>query len=132
MSAAQDLVRASWDAPAAWLLDLARAVDAEGGALPQAQKKIAARIGYSNAVVHEVLRNRYRGDLSKVAARVARHLTAEAATCPVLGVIPHEECRSHQARRAPGPTPLRVKLWQACRAGCAHSFIEVKGGQNAE
>lgn len=114
-----------------WVLAMARAIDAEGGAMPRAQKLVAERIGYSNAVVHEVLRNRYRGDHVKVALRVAQCLASESADCPVLGRIAHVECHAHQARKDPGSTPLKVQLFRACRGGCPHSFIVQKEARHA-
>ncbi|MEQ1890610.1 MAG: transcriptional regulator [Alphaproteobacteria bacterium] len=125
--AAVQIAQESWGAGLpAWVLALAQAIDAEGGAMPRAQKLTAERIGYSNAVVHEVLRNRYRGDHAKVAARVAQCLATDSADCPVLGRISHAECHAHQARKSPGSTPLKVRLYRACRVGCPHSFIETK------
>ena len=136
MSRAQDsaqrLARESWGAALpAWVLALAQAIDAQDMATPRAQKLIAERIGYSNAVVHEVVRNRYKGDHGKVAARVAQCLANERADCPVLGPLSHAQCQAYQAQKNPGSTPLKVRLHRACRGGCPHSFLGGKDGKNA-
>ena len=131
-SQAEEMARECWAGQAPeWVLRLAQAIDAEGLAMPRAQKLIAERIGYSNAVVHEVLRNRYKGDHAKVALRVAQCLATDSADCPILSRISHAECHAHQAQKNPGSTPLKVKLYRACRSGCAHSFIEKKDGSHA-
>lgn len=129
---AQLMAQECWGGAApAWVLALAQAIDAQDMAMPRAQKLIAERIGYSNAVVHEVLRNRYRGDQAKVAARVAQCLANAHADCPVLGPISHAECRSNQGQKNPGSTPLKVRLFRACRGGCPHSFIAGKEAKHA-
>lgn len=136
MSRAQDnaqrIAQECWGAALpAWVLALAQAIDAQEMAMPKAQKLIAERIGYSNAVVHEVVRNRYKGDHAKVAARVALCLATDSADCPILSRISHAECHAHQSQKTPGSTPLKIKLFRACRSGCPNSFIGGKDGDNA-
>lgn len=129
---AEGTARSSWGENIPdWVLALAQAIDAQDLAMPRAQKLTAERIGYSNAVVHEVLRNRYKGDHAKVAFRVTQCLATDSADCPILGRISHAECHAHQAQKNPGSTPLKVKLYRACRSGCPHSFIEKKDGSHA-
>lgn len=125
---AEALVRENWPEPVpAWVLLIAVAIDRRAGSLHNRQRMIAAQIGYSNAVIHEVLRNKYRGNAENIASAARRHLESETADCPILGQIAHEDCVTHQRAKFHAANPQMVRLWRACRAGCAYSAIDDKG-----
>ncbi|MGM3015912.1 helix-turn-helix domain-containing protein, partial [Bacillus cereus group sp. BC329] len=48
------------------------------------QKEIAKRIGYSNAVISQVLNNKYPGDLEREKAQVEGVLMKRVVDCPML------------------------------------------------
>ncbi len=110
--------RSSWgkDVPP-WVLALARACDAGSGA------SVAKRLGYSGAVVSQVLRNAYQGSLSRVEEVVRGAFMAETVGCPVVGEIAKDLCAEHQRRPFANTNPTRVRLYRACRGGCPHSKV---------
>ena len=87
------------------------------------QAKAAARIGYSPAVVNQVLRGTYKGDLKAVKKAIEGALMGATVACPVLGELPSNKCLLIQAQPFAATNPTRVQLYQACRAGCRHSRI---------
>lgn len=80
------------------------------------QAAAAQRIGYSAAVVNQVLRGTYRGDLARVEQAVRGALMGATVDCPVIGEIPRNRCIDHQRRasRPAATNPMRVQLAQAC------------------
>lgn len=87
------------------------------------QKEIAKRIGYSNAVISQVLNNKYPGDLERVKAQVEGVLMKRVVDCPMLGEITLDVCRNHQRRKFSAVNPMRVQMYRACRGGCPHSSL---------
>lgn len=114
-------IAAAWSIQPDWLIALAEACDAEN------QAKAARRIGYSAATVSFVLNGRYTGDLTAVEAAVRDALMRGTVVCPVLGEIPGEDCRKHQATKYSASNPQRIAVFRACRNGCPHSRIEADG-----
>lgn len=110
------------DAPP-WVVMLANACD------ESSQAETAERIGYSAAAVNQVLAHTYTGSLPRVEQAVRGAIGAERVDCPVLDEIPREVCARHQRRRSDQITanPLLPKLYAACRNGCPHSLIKIKG-----
>jgi hypothetical protein len=88
----------------------------------------ARRIGYSLAVLSHVFSRNYRGDMSKVEARVRGALMGETVTCPVVGEIGRDRCLSEQAMGNTGASSIRAKLFRACRGGCPHSRLTREEG----
>lgn len=87
------------------------------------QKEIAKRIGYSNAVISQVLNGKYPGDLDRVQAQVEGVLMKRVVDCPMLGEITLDVCRAHQRRKFSTTNPMRVQMYRACRNGCPHSQL---------
>lgn len=85
------------------------------------QKEIAKRIGYSSAVISQVVNGKYPGDLSRVQAQVEGALMKRVVDCPMLGDITLDVCRGHQSRKFSTTNPMRVQMYRACRANCPHS-----------
>ncbi|MBI2313545.1 MAG: XRE family transcriptional regulator [Betaproteobacteria bacterium] len=79
------------------------------------QAQAARRIGRSAAVVNQVLKGTYKGNLRDVEARVRGALMRATLACPVLGEIPTNRCLDEQARPRASTNPLRVALYRACQ-----------------
>lgn len=116
MSVAAQNVRASWgdDAPE-WVLLLAEQCDRS------TQKKVAEQIGYCGAVVNQVLKRRYGGDLAAVEKSVRGAFLNATVSCPVLGDLPLNRCLQHQRQRFSAVNAMRVRLYRACHGGCPHA-----------
>jgi DNA-binding transcriptional regulator YdaS (Cro superfamily) len=80
------------------------------------QGHAAALIGYSPAVVNQVLKGSYRGDLRRVEDAVRGALLGATVDCPVIGEIPRHRCIDHQRRAGTfaATNPLRVTLSLTC------------------
>lgn len=76
---------------------------------------VAARIGYSAAVVSQVLARKYPGDITAVFARIRGALMAETLICPVLGEIGTDRCLSEQKRPFAATNSTRARLFHACK-----------------
>jgi hypothetical protein len=82
--------------------------------------RVAAEIGYSPAVVSNVLARKYPGDRQAVFARIRGVLLGEQVACPVLGDIGRDQCLDHQKPRAGSANPTRARLKRACPS-CQHN-----------
>lgn len=112
MTTPLDIARAHWGAPLPdWVEALAKACT------QSSQNKVAARLGRSAALVSNVLRRRYPGDMAAVEELVRGHLLAETVNCPSLGVLPLHECHAWRAkaRDFQNTNSLRVRMWRACQ-----------------
>lgn len=89
----------------------------------QSQKNVGAEIGYSAAVVNQVLKGAYKGDLSKVEKAVKGAFMNEKVNCPVMGEMASHVCLENQKQPFSSINPMRVKLFKACRGGCQHSKL---------
>lgn len=120
--AAVDTARDTWGAdPPEWVSVLAQEADRTSGA------KAGARIGYSPAVVSQVIRCKYRGDMGKVERAVQSALMGAAVVCPDLGEIKLAACIEHQkhARAGNRGNTFRARMARAC-GGCPQAS---KGGR---
>lgn len=92
----------------AWLDVLRGACEA------RTQAEVASDIGYSAAVVNQVLKGTYKGDVKRVQQAVEGGLMGAMVECPVIGELPRQRCAEYQ--RAPRSTtnPMRVQLGRAC------------------
>lgn len=100
-----------------WIAALARACER------RSQATVAREIGYSPAVINQVLRGRYSGNIERVEKAVRGALLHETVDCPVLGELAGHRCLAHQTRPFATTNPLRVQLHRACRGGCPHSRL---------
>lgn len=87
------------------------------------QKKVAAEIGYSPAVVNTVLKGTYKGDLTAVKQAVEGALMAAVVQCPILGELRANKCIENQRRPYANTNPIRIQLFQACHGACPNSRI---------
>ena len=104
-----------------WVLVLARACDADS------QNKAAHKVKYSHAVINQVLKNTYNGDLNKVQKAVEGAYLDTTVDCPGFNQdIPTNRCIAEQRKPLRTTSPALIKLWRACNGGCEH-FINKKG-----
>lgn len=112
---------------------VARARDAWGGDIPdyvlivaeEANRSsisaVAKRVGYSAAVISEVIGNKYRGDMDRVVGTIRGALMGVTVSCPVLGDVGRNRCLDEQRRPYSPTSSLRARLYRACRGGCPHA-----------
>lgn len=113
MSGPVETARAAWGAELPdWVEALAAACAATS------QSAVAKRMNRSAAVVSQVLRRKYPGNLAAVEDVFRGAFQALEVACPSMGTIPANECRDWQRRayRFAGVNSLRVRMFRACRA----------------
>lgn len=93
-----------------WIASLRQACEASS------QSAVATRIGMSPAVVNQVLKGTYLGNLSNVQKRVEGVLMGVSIDCPIIGEIPLNICVDNQSRPFAATNPMRVRLHRACKA----------------
>lgn len=76
---------------------------------------VAKEIGYSGAVVSNVISRKYAGDLAAVFAKIRGALLGETVDCPVIGQIGRDRCLAEQKKPFAATNSTRVKLFRACR-----------------
>lgn len=87
------------------------------------QAKVAIAIGYSAAVVNQVLKGSYKGDLKAVQKAFEGAFMGATVNCPVLGTLASNRCLEIQGQPFAATNPGRVALYRACRNGCPHSRL---------
>lgn len=92
---------------------LARACRAETSAA------VARRLGYSDAVVSQVLGRKYPGDLDKVFQKIRGAFLGETVMCPILDEIGRDRCLAEQAKPFAATNSTRARLFHACKT-CSH------------
>jgi hypothetical protein len=102
----------------AWLLALREQVSDKG------QRVVGKEIGYSPAVVSQVLNNKYGGDLKQVEKCVRGAYMGETVLCPVMGEVSVNRCLEVQKQPFASTNPQRVRLYRACRGGCDNSQLD--------
>ncbi|MFI0477428.1 hypothetical protein [Paracoccus jiaweipingae] len=113
MSGPVETARAAWgDQLPEWVEALAREC------ANTSQNRVAARLGRSAALVSQVLRAKYSGDLAAVEERFNGVFCAATTDCPELGLIPAQQCQDwqRQARRFVNVNAVRVRMFRACNA----------------
>lgn len=83
------------------------------------QSKVADDLGISPAVVNNLLKDRYPGDVQGMAVRIRGQYMAETVQCPVMGQLGRRHCLDYQARPLAFTNPVRVALHRACKT-CSH------------
>lgn len=112
MSGQIEIARLAWgDAMPDWIAALARECEATS------QNRVAARIRYSAALVSQLLRRKYPGDLAAIEERFRAEFMDEAVQCPALGPLPASDCLEwrRKARDFQNTNSLRVRMCRACR-----------------
>jgi len=111
MSGPLDIARLAWgDRMPEWVETLARECAAHS------QVNVANEIGRSPALVSQVLRRKYPGDLAAVEEAVRGAFMGAQVTCPALGPIATNECQEWQrkSRRFVNVNAHRVRMYRAC------------------
>ena len=122
---ASELVLKHWGADAPqWVKTIASFSDRES------QAQAARKIGRSPALVNQVLKNRYTGDLKGIEERVIAALSNTKIACPVFGDISGEECLKNQKKPYNPSNHVSVRLFRTCRQ-CPFR-LKCKGESNAE
>jgi hypothetical protein len=101
-----------------WVAELAAYATRTSG------KLASEKIGYSGALVTQVCRRAYPGDMGRVEEKVRGALMGVTVVCPILGEIGRDRCIDEQKHPKSTASSIRVKLYRACRSGCPHSMIE--------
>jgi len=84
------------------------------------QRKVGEKLGYSNAVINQVLKGTYQGDIKKVEQKVRGAFLGETVGCPILGELSKNKCVEHQNAKYSSVNRLRVQLYRTC-PGCAYN-----------
>lgn len=79
------------------------------------QVKVAEELGVSPAVVNNLLKDRYLGDVAGMAERIRGQFMAQTVVCPVMGELSRRHCLDYQGRPLVFTNPTRVALHQACK-----------------
>jgi len=101
--------RAAWGHMPPEIEALARSCNAIGGV------QTAAAIGYSAAVVSNMLANKYNGDTASVLIRIRGALMGETVQCPILGDLRKDRCMTEQKRPFMATNCIRARLYHACK-----------------
>lgn len=110
--------------PPAWVLSMAEECE------KSSQAGFASKIGRSPALVNQVLKNRYAGDLGDVRERVEAILHPSCIDCPILGEITGQLCVANQGKPYDPSNNLSVRLFVGCRK-CPNRITK-KGQQDAQ
>ncbi|MGJ8609676.1 MAG: hypothetical protein ACSHWY_01185 [Octadecabacter sp.] len=97
--------------------DVVKAIVAACDAPNSSQNKVAKRLGYSTAVVSQIISKKYPGDLQGIAQRVRMILMGSTVECPVDGTIPETTCVEwkNNAKTLTSSNPTVVKMFRQCR-----------------
>ena len=112
MNTPLEVARAHWGEELPdWIAVLARECTASS------QSRVAKRLERSAAMISQVLRAKYPGDLRAIEDLVRGQLMAQTVTCPALGELPLHECRGWmaKARDFHNTNSLRIRMYRACR-----------------
>lgn len=77
------------------------------------------RIGYSSAVVSQVLNGKYIGDMNAVQKAVEGALMGLTVDCPIIGDLPRHVCLDYQRRGFAATNHLRAQFARSCPT-CPH------------
>ena len=112
MSAQVKAVQTAWgDSVPEWVI--AMAMECDGSS----QSAVARKIGRSPALVNQVLKNTYKGDLKAVEELISGVFLKGTVTCPAFGELPSNECQEwrRKSRKFLNVNSQRVKMFRACR-----------------
>lgn len=103
----------AWGKVPEWVIAIVDACDAPNGS----QNKVARKLGYSGAVISQVIVKRYLGDMTAVEQQARMHLMKSTVVCPALGEITEIACLGwrEEANELRSSSPTRVRMFTACR-----------------
>lgn len=111
MSGPSEIAQVSWGGcPPEWIEQLALRCSATS------QNRVASALGLSAALISQVLRNKYPGDLQRIEELFRGHFMNATLSCPELGTLPLHECHGWKAkaRQFRATNNLRVRMYRAC------------------
>lgn len=111
----------AWGAPPDWILALAEACD------ETSQAAVARRLNVSSSQINQVLKKTYPSPLAGIEQAVRGAYMGLTVACRELGEIGRDRCLSEQVLPLKSTSPMRVRMYRACRSGCPH--FRPKGGQ---
>lgn len=79
------------------------------------QTAVARDLGVSVAVVNQLLRGRYLGDVKTMGERIRGRYMAETVQCPVMGPLGRDSCQEYQRAKPAHTNPMRARLAAACK-----------------
>lgn len=93
-----------------WIMDLAIEC------ARTSQNKVAAKMEYSSALISQLLRAKYPGNLDAIKEVFEGVFQSATVECPALGTLPAQKCRTWRDRsRSFASTNLqRVDMYRAC------------------
>ncbi len=119
-----DKAAAAWgEAMPEWVRVLAERADALGMAA------VSALLEYGPSSLSTLIANKYGASPGRIEQAVRGAFMGLRVVCPVQGSIGREQCIADQRKPFDSSNHLRVKLFRACRSGCAHAHAT--GGDNA-
>ena len=86
----------------------------------RSQAKVARELGVSGALISQVLKGKYPGDLTRIEKLVRGEYLGDTVTCPILGELELDNCQRYQRDKIATHNPLRVQLYRACKT-CSYS-----------
>lgn len=110
-----DNARTAWGEPLPdWIETLAVACSAQGSS----QSKVADQLECSGAMVSQVLRKTYPGNMTRFEERVRGVYMDGRLACPGLGEIAMQLCQDwrEKAVRVVVGNPLRARMYRACNS----------------
>lgn len=111
MSDRMDVAREGWGgAVPDWVEALVKACD------QSSQTKVARRVGYTAAVVSQVIRNSYPARREAIEDRVRAIYLDGLIDCPALGELSAEACLHwrDRANKLTSSSPAIVRMFRAC------------------
>lgn len=111
MSGIVETARAAWgENPPDWVLVLAQECERSS------QNRVARQLERSAALVSQVLRCRYTGDVASFEERVRGVFMLEVVDCPEVGEMSTDQCQLWRSRaKAPsGRNTRHVRMGRAC------------------
>lgn len=119
---AVEAARAAWEPFGGcpeWIIALAEECDRTS------QRQVAQRVGYSAGAVNQVLAAKYKAPLRNIQKAVRGAFLSATVLCPVVGELAADRCLDQQ-KKPWSSSPLRLRMFKACRSGCPHSRINPK------
>lgn len=112
------IAREGWgDALPDWIETLAKEASRTSGAA------VATRLGYSAAVISNVIRGKYPGAIGEVEQKTRGAFMGATVMCPVLDEIGRDRCLEEQKKKFAVTSAIRTRLFRACRGGCENSRL---------
>lgn len=94
--------------------------------IARSQAQVARELEVSGALISQVLKGKYPGDLNRIEKLVRGQYLGDTVTCPVLGELELDNCQRYQRQAGATHNPLRVQLYRACKTCSYAATAEAK------